>query len=84
MTFKATDRLVGALNLLEESKTTRTSKEDLKQITENLSWLRTEMKYEVGAYSRREAEMKLPNIKLKEAEEERAKEEAEAAKAPKT
>jgi hypothetical protein len=38
------------------------------------------MKYEVGAYSRREAEKKLPNIKIREEKEEEEKEEEEKLK----
>jgi hypothetical protein len=78
--FKATDRFVGALNLLENSKDKKLVEEELEELKENLSWLRTEMKYEVGAYSRREAEKKLPNIKIREEKEEEEKEEEEKLK----
>lgn len=61
--FKATDRFVGALNLLRASKKLKLSDEQLKKLKSDLSWLRTEMKYEVGSYSRKEADKILPNTK---------------------
>lgn len=63
--FKATDRLIGAIKILEKSIDEKVSKEQLKILKIDLSWLRTEMKYEVGSYSRREADRLLPNVKNK-------------------
>ncbi len=61
--FKATDRFIGALNLLQKSEDIELNKEQHNQVVGNLSWLRTEMKYEVGSYSRKEANRNLPNTK---------------------
>ncbi len=61
--FEATDRFIGALTLLKKSTTKTLSEEETKHIINNLSWLRTEMKYEVGSYTRKEANRILPNTK---------------------
>jgi hypothetical protein len=59
--FKATNRLLSAMKLLKNSEELNTAK--MEKIRENLTWLRTEMKYEVGSYSRREAKTQLPSTK---------------------
>jgi len=61
--FKATDRFIGAMNILEKSSEHKLTNTELKTLENDLSWLRTEMKYEVGSYSRKEANRILPNIK---------------------
>ena len=61
--FKATDRLIGAMNILEKSLDSPLEASQLKNLEHDLSWLRTEMKYEVGSYTRKEANRTLPNIK---------------------
>ncbi len=60
--FKATDRLIGASNILEISQNRALNENELAHLKENLSWLRTEMKFAVGSYSRKEAHRTLPNL----------------------
>lgn len=59
--FKATDRFIGALKLLKKSASEELNEEQLGRVINDLSWLRTEMKYEVGSYTRKEADLILPN-----------------------
>jgi len=61
LSFKATNRLLGAIRILKNTKELALDEES--KLKENLTWLRTEMKYEVGSYSKREAKRKLPNTK---------------------
>ncbi|MEY8868416.1 hypothetical protein AB9K24_02850 [Meridianimaribacter flavus] len=59
--FKATNRLLGAIKILKKKE--ELNDVDISNLKENLTWLRTEMKYEVGSYSRKEAKTKLPSTK---------------------
>lgn len=61
LSFKATDRFIGALKILQKAEDL--SSENLMKLKEHLTWIRTEMKYEVGTYSRKEARTKLPHSK---------------------
>jgi hypothetical protein len=63
LTFKATDKFLGALNILKTSKQQKITGDELDLLISNLSWLRTEMKFEVGSYTRKEANSILPNSK---------------------
>lgn len=49
---------MGALNLLKSKQ--NLDIEQLKTLNKNLSWIRTEMKYEVGSYTRKEVKSQLP------------------------
>lgn len=61
LSFNATDHFIGALKLLK--KTDGLSHEEILKLKEHLTWIRTEMKFEVGTYSRKEANTKLPHSK---------------------
>ncbi len=58
LSFKAADHFFGALEALK--KDFDKNNETLKM---HFTWLRTEMKYEVGSYTRKEADTYLPNTK---------------------
>ncbi|MEP0265112.1 hypothetical protein [Dokdonia sp.] len=58
LSFKAADHFFGALDILK--KDFEKNNEVLKT---HFTWLRTEMKYEVGSYTRKEADTYLPNTK---------------------
>lgn len=58
LSFKAAGHFFGAIEGLEEDF--EKNKEKLKT---HFTWLRTEMKYEVGSYTRKEADTNLPNTK---------------------
>lgn len=62
--FQATDRLAGAMRKLEVSKEKELDERELSSLKQDLSWLRTEMKYEVGSYTRKEANKVLPNTRI--------------------
>lgn len=56
LSFKATNHFFSALNILENDF--MLSQTELKN---HLTWLRTEMKFEVGSYTRKEANTVLPS-----------------------
>lgn len=60
LSFKATDHFFGALNILKNG-----SLKNLPELKSHLTWLRTEMKLEVGSYSRKEANKSIPNTSTK-------------------
>ena len=59
--FEATDRFIECVSILKEANNYELSNNQLIKLKEHLSWLRTEMKYAVGSYSRREANKTLPS-----------------------
>jgi uncharacterized membrane protein YgaE (UPF0421/DUF939 family) len=61
LSFGATDRFIGALKLLQKSKDL--TLDEINLLKQHLTWIRTEMKFEVGTYSRKEAKTKLPHSK---------------------
>jgi hypothetical protein len=64
LSFNATNHFLGALKILE--LTNDIDLETIKKLKKHLSWIRTEMKFEVGSYSKKEAKTKLPQSKLDE------------------
>ncbi len=64
LSFKATNHFLGALKILEKDQKT-ISKKRVTDLKKHLTWIRTEMKYEVGSYSRKEAKTQLPESQEK-------------------
>ncbi|HMU15117.1 MAG: hypothetical protein JST41_07400 [Bacteroidetes bacterium] len=58
--FAATNRLMSAIRILGRAEQGDASDAELADLAHNLSWLRTEMKYAVGSYSRLEAKRQIP------------------------
>lgn len=58
LSLRASQRYFAAIALLERKGELTTS--EFKQLGEHLTWLRTEMKYHVGSYSRRDAKTQIP------------------------
>ncbi len=58
LSFKATDHFFGAINVLKNE-----IDQENNILKRHFTWLRTEMKYEVGSYTRKEADTHLPNTK---------------------
>lgn len=56
--FKATNHFFGAVKILEKKDISA-----LDDLHKEFTWLRTEMKFEVGSYTRKEADTSLPNVK---------------------
>lgn len=63
LSLAASKRFIDARELMEEARKLMKEKKPtetvLKDIEANLSWLRTEMKYHVGSYTRREKNTKI-------------------------
>ena len=57
LTFKATNHFFGAAKLLASNENS-----NLNAVKKEFTWLRTEMKVEVGSYTRKEADTYLPNV----------------------
>jgi|LakMenEpi03Aug12_release.lakeMendotaPanAssembly.Ray.scaffolds.fasta_scaffold891056_1 hypothetical protein len=60
LSLAASKRFFNVLALLQKQELNSLEIEDLK---ENLTWLRTEMKYHVGSYTRKEAHTQIPQAK---------------------
>lgn len=60
LSLAASKRFFTALSLLKRENL---SEMELEQLSENLTWLRTEMKYHVGSYTRKEAQTQIPVAK---------------------
>ena len=58
LSLAASERFFRAVKLMQKEKL---SEPELKDILDNLTWLRTEMKYHVGSYTRREKNSHIPD-----------------------
>ncbi|HLP94024.1 MAG TPA: hypothetical protein VK168_08305 [Saprospiraceae bacterium] len=60
LSLAASKRFFNVLALLQKSDLNQS---DLEQLKENLTWLRTEMKYHVGSYTKKEAHTQIPSAR---------------------
>lgn len=60
LSLAASNRFFNVIALLQKSELTEV---EIRQLKENLTWLRTEMKYHVGSYTRKEAHTQIPSAK---------------------